>query len=53
MQFYDVEEAPFRIHGVFKENGMFRRMPEAVASMAQALGRVFNKIFGVSEVQGT
>lgn len=29
--FYDVEEAPFRIHGIFKENGCFRRIPEAVA----------------------
>lgn len=29
--FYDAEEEPFRIHGVFKENGMFRRIPEATA----------------------
>ena len=29
--FYDVEEAPFRVHGIFKENGCFRRIPEAVA----------------------
>lgn len=29
--FYDVEEAPFRIHGIFKENGCFRRIPEEVA----------------------
>ena len=31
LRFYDVEEAPFQIYGVLKENGMFRRMPEAVA----------------------
>lgn len=31
LRFYDIEEAPFRIYGVFRENGMFRRMPEAVA----------------------
>ena len=29
--FYDVCQDPFRIHGVFWENGMFRRIPEAVA----------------------
>ena len=29
--FYDVCREPFRIHGVFWENWMFRRMPEAVA----------------------
>lgn len=29
--FYDVEEGVFRIYGVFKEKGMFRRMPECVA----------------------
>ena len=29
--FYDVRQAPFRTDGVFWENGMFRRMPEAVA----------------------
>lgn len=31
LRFYDVLQEPFRIHGVFWENGMFRRMPEAVA----------------------
>ncbi len=29
--FYDVMEAPFCVYGVFYENGMFRRLPEAVA----------------------
>ena len=31
VQYYDCEEAPFKIYGFFKENGSFRRMPEAVA----------------------
>ena len=31
LHFYDAEQAPFRIYGVFKENGIFRRMPEKVA----------------------
>lgn len=29
--FSDVRQAPFSVHGVFFENGKFRRMPEAVA----------------------
>lgn len=32
IRFYDVKEAPFSIYGVFYENGMFRRLPETVAS---------------------
>lgn len=31
IRFYDVEDGVFQIYGVFKENGMFRRMPEATA----------------------
>lgn len=31
ISFYDAEGGVFRIYGVFKENGMFRRMPECVA----------------------
>ena len=31
LTFYDVRQVPFDIRGVFWENGMFRRMPEAVA----------------------
>ncbi len=31
LRFYDAEQAPFQIYGVFKENGMFRRMPEEIA----------------------
>lgn len=30
--FYDTEQRPFRIYGVKKENGKFRRLPQAVAS---------------------
>lgn len=29
--YYDVRKTPFSVHGVFYENGQFRRMPEAVA----------------------
>lgn len=29
--FYDAEEQPFKIYGVKKENGRFRRLPESVA----------------------
>ncbi|MBQ6893934.1 MAG: hypothetical protein IJN40_00390 [Clostridia bacterium] len=31
IKFYNVEEAPFKIYGVFRENGKYRRMPESVA----------------------
>ena len=31
LTFYDMEQSPFRIYGVTKENGYFRRIPEAVA----------------------
>ncbi len=29
--FYDAEHAPFQIYGIFKENEMFRRIPEKIA----------------------
>ena len=31
IKFYDVNTQPFKIYGVFYENGKFRRMPESVA----------------------
>ncbi len=31
LKFYDIEQEPFEIYGVYKENGKFRRMPEEVA----------------------
>lgn len=31
IKFYDVREAPFGVYGVYYEDGMFRRLPEAVA----------------------
>ena len=31
LKFYDVEEAPFKVYGVFKADGVYRRMPESVA----------------------
>lgn len=32
IRFYDIEDGVFQIHGVFKENGLFRRMPEKIAT---------------------
>ena len=31
VRFYDVLEAPFRVYGVFYQDGKFRRLPQAVA----------------------
>ncbi len=31
IKFYDIEDEPFRIYGVFKENGKFVRLPESTA----------------------
>ena len=31
IRFYDVLEAPFKIYGVYYEDGKFRRLPEKVA----------------------
>ena len=31
IRFYDIEDEPFRIYGVFKENGRFVRLPEQTA----------------------
>ena len=31
IKFYNVDEPPFRVYGVFKENGKYRRMPENIA----------------------
>lgn len=31
IKFYNIDEAPFEIYGVLKENGRYRRMPEDVA----------------------
>lgn len=30
--YFDIEEKPFRIYGVEKANGKFRRMPEEIAA---------------------
>ncbi len=32
LRYYDAESSPFKIYGVRKENGKFRRLPEAVAA---------------------
>lgn len=31
IKFYDIRQQPFSIHGVFYENGKFRRLPEGIA----------------------
>ena len=31
IKFYKIDEAPFKVYGVFNENGKYRRMPECVA----------------------
>lgn len=31
IKFYSIDESPFKIYGVFRENGRYRRMPEKVA----------------------
>lgn len=31
IKFYNIDEKPFKIYGIFKENGKFRRMPENIA----------------------
>ncbi len=31
ISFYNIDKAPFTVHGIFKENGKYRRMPESDA----------------------
>ena len=31
IEFFNAEDAPFKIYGIFKDDGKFRRLPEAVA----------------------
>ncbi len=31
IKFYSIDEFPFKVYGVFRENGKYRRMPEVVA----------------------
>lgn len=31
LEFYDIDESPFKIHGVFREGECYRRMPESAA----------------------
>ena len=39
LKFYSIEEAPFKIYGVFKENGRYVRMPETKAkAVSENLG---------------
>ena len=36
IKFYNADNAPFKIYGVFRENGKYRRMPESVAKTVSA-----------------
>lgn len=31
IKFYDVDDSPFKVYGIFRENGKYRRMPETIA----------------------
>lgn len=31
IKFYNVDDAPFKLYGIFRENGKYRRMPENIA----------------------
>ena len=47
IKFYDAEEKPFRIYGVFKENGRYRRLPENVAkSVSDGVYRLHSNTAG-------
>ncbi len=43
IRFLDVKEAPFTVHGVTFENGLFRRMPESVAKTVSNSVEILNK----------
>ena len=32
IRFFDIQSAPFKVYGVFKEGGVYRRMPEKAAA---------------------
>lgn len=36
IKFYDIQEEPFSLYGVFFENGMYRRLPEEIAKAVSA-----------------
>ena len=36
IKFYNADESPFKVYGVFRENGKYRRMPESVAKSVNA-----------------
>ena len=46
IRFYDADEAPFKVCGIFRENGKYRRMPEAAAKRGFSEGRtkIFQKL---------
>lgn len=47
LKLYDVEQAPFRVYGVFRENEKFCRLPEAVAkSVNEGVHLMYDKTAG-------
>ncbi len=43
IRFFDVNQAPFTVYGVTFENGLFRRMPEAIAKTVSNSVEILNK----------
>lgn len=43
VRFYSIDQAPFALHGVVKENGWYRRMPEQVAEQVSKRVGVLHK----------
>lgn len=47
IKFYSIDEAPFKIYGVYKDGGMYRRMPEDVAkSVSEGVHRLHTNTAG-------
>ncbi len=47
LKFYDVTKPPFRLYGVYKEDGLFRRLPYSVAeATSQAVVRLSKETSG-------
>lgn len=47
VRFYDVDQKPFEIYGVFREDGCYRRLPESVAkTVSEGVLRLHNKTAG-------
>ena len=47
IKFYKIDEFPFKVYGIFKENGKYRRMPENVAkSVSDGVYRLHSNTAG-------